>query len=237
MQIIVSAKGKVVSVKVLTGHPMLIQTAIDAVRTWKYEPFRDTHGAETEITTEVAVRFPPLPPETDKESAARRKFFPLDDECRALVNAEKYADAEAKCRAAVAVSNDLPENAAIERSMARAYLAHSLYLQGRVTEAIPLYRESLQITQAHARPDDADLASDYENLARALVEDGQYIEADALYATSISTFEAAIHALPSRRDNYQRRLKRALTEYAALKEKLDDPGAAEQLRQRAAAVP
>jgi len=45
--------------------------------------------------------------------------------------------------------------------------------------------------------------------------------ADGLYATAVSTFEASVLSvlnLPEMKENYTRRLKRSLNEYAQLKE-------------------
>jgi TonB family protein len=51
LQVTVNAQGSVENVKVVTGHPLLIQAAIDAVKNWKYEPQADT------VTTIATVNF------------------------------------------------------------------------------------------------------------------------------------------------------------------------------------
>ena len=41
LELIIAADGKVKSAKVLGGHPLLAESALDAVRRWVYEPGHD----------------------------------------------------------------------------------------------------------------------------------------------------------------------------------------------------
>lgn len=41
LELIIAADGKVKSAKVLGGHPLLAESAMDAVRRWVYEPAHD----------------------------------------------------------------------------------------------------------------------------------------------------------------------------------------------------
>ena len=54
IQVVVSPAGKVRSTKVVGGHPLLIQAALDAVRRWKFEP------ANEESSLVVEVKFKPV---------------------------------------------------------------------------------------------------------------------------------------------------------------------------------
>ncbi len=234
LHIIVSPTGEVSSVNVVNGHPMLVPAAVEAVRKWRYKPFTDKNVAVA-VAADVEMDFPGGMSES--ESAVRNKFFPMENQCRSLINKGHYLDAEMKCRQAVELSNQLPKEVVLERSSARALLANSLFLQRRVTEAIPIYEEALQLDKGCLKPNDADLATDYQNLGRAYGVIGALTKADTLYAPSISTFEAAIDNLPDMRENYTRRLKRALNEYAQLKDAQGQSGAAEELRRKAATLP
>lgn len=229
----ISALGAVSFIKVISGPPMLTPSAMDAVRKWKYKPFIEEQKP-TAVETDVELFFPGGM--SAAESATRNKFFPIEDECRRLLDGGKYADSERQCRKAIELSNELPKDAILERSAPRSLLGHSILLQGRVAEAVPLYEEALALDKGYRKPDDADLASDYANLARAYSLLGQFAKADGLYATSVQTFEAAIQSLPEMKENYSRRLKRTLNEYANLKEAAHDSAAAKQLRQKAATL-
>jgi TonB family protein len=233
LRIVISPSGDVAGVKVLEGHPILVPSAVEAVKKWKYKPFSEGN-VPIPVTTTVEIEYPGGM--SQKESEVRSRYFPVADECRSLLKANKYADAERKCRQAVDISNELPTEVVLERSSARAFLANSIILQGRAGEAIPWYEEALALDKGYLKANDADLASDYANLGRAYGAIGDLAKADSLYSTAVSTFEGAIQNLPSMKENYTRRLKRTLLEYAELKDAQGEGEAAEKLRKKAAAL-
>ena len=53
VQVVVSPDGKVKSTKLVGGHPLLVQSAMDAVRKWKFE------SGSGEISGVVEVKFQP----------------------------------------------------------------------------------------------------------------------------------------------------------------------------------
>ena len=52
----VSATGNITAVKVLSGDGLLTKAAIDAVKQWKYKPYR-LNGEPVEIQTQITVNF------------------------------------------------------------------------------------------------------------------------------------------------------------------------------------
>jgi protein TonB len=56
LQAKISPTGKVTNLQVITGPPMLRQSAIDAVKTWQYKPFT-LDGQPTEVDTTINVVF------------------------------------------------------------------------------------------------------------------------------------------------------------------------------------
>jgi len=48
--------GSIQNLQLISGHPMLVQSALDAVRQWKYKPYL-LNGEPVEVDTEVAVNF------------------------------------------------------------------------------------------------------------------------------------------------------------------------------------
>jgi protein TonB len=52
----ISKTGRVVNVKVMSGPPMLRQSAIDAVKTWQYKPYT-LNGEPTDVDTTINVNF------------------------------------------------------------------------------------------------------------------------------------------------------------------------------------
>ena len=53
---LIGRDGRVQSLRVLNGHPMLAQAALDAVRQWRFRPYR-LNGEAVEVETEVTVNF------------------------------------------------------------------------------------------------------------------------------------------------------------------------------------
>ena len=233
LRLTVSPSGHVVDVRTLSGNPILANAAVEAARQWTYKPFQ-VQGRPLQVATDIELEFPGGM--SAEEGAVRSRFFPLEDKCRDLLDRREYSSAEATCRQAVQLSDQLPTDAVLERSSPRSLLGHSIYLQQRYTEAVPIYEEALKLDQGYLKSNDADLASDYWNLGRAFGKIGDLQKADDLFAKAVSTFEAAILNLPDMKENYTRRLKRCLNEYSQLKAARGDDQAADQLQKKAAAL-
>jgi TonB family protein len=235
LDITISPEGKVSSVKVLSGHPMIAPAFVDAVKKWQYKPFiQDGHGIAVVTKVEWSV---PSASRTNTEQKALKDYYPAFQTCYQMVHDRKNSDAEKKCSEAVALSDELPANRIIERSSSRTFLAHTLIAEHRPDEAIPLYQKALEISKGVEHSEsDADFASEHANLARAYFIVGQLDKADVLYAQSVTIFEAAIVALPSMKDNYTARLRSTLLEYAKLKNARGEADSAKALEQKAAGL-
>ena len=53
---IIGKDGSVQQLEVLTGHPLLVQAALDAVRQWRYRPTL-LNGEPVEVDTTIDVIF------------------------------------------------------------------------------------------------------------------------------------------------------------------------------------
>jgi TonB family protein len=56
LKVVISKTGDVVNVQLVSGHPMLAPSAIEAVKQWKYKPFL-VNGEPFEVETNVSVNF------------------------------------------------------------------------------------------------------------------------------------------------------------------------------------
>jgi TonB family protein len=229
-EIVIALDGSVESVKITSGPPLLSQAATAAIKQWKFDPFIE-NGDAIRVRTSVEVAFPGQM--SQDEQASRQTFFPVDDKCRQLVKEQNYSEAEKTCSDAVALSNKLPADAVLERSGAQSLLGHALLLQGKTDEALPHYQEALKLDLTYLKLDDADLASDYANLGRAYFRLGDFEKGDQLFSKAVDTFEAAILNLPRMKDNYTRRLKNTLLEYAQFTRAAGQNDEADALEQKA----
>jgi periplasmic protein TonB len=56
LRAIISREGRIENLQVLSGHPMLVPAAIDAVRQWRYQPYI-LNGQPIEVETQITVNF------------------------------------------------------------------------------------------------------------------------------------------------------------------------------------
>lgn len=56
LKAVIGADGKIKSLTVASGHPLLVDAALDAVRHWTYQPTL-LNGIPVEVKTEILVRF------------------------------------------------------------------------------------------------------------------------------------------------------------------------------------
>ena len=56
MQAVISKDGSIEDLKVISGHPMLVPAAIDAVKQWKYKPYI-LNGEPVVVDTQITVNF------------------------------------------------------------------------------------------------------------------------------------------------------------------------------------
>src|SRR5262249_13118104 len=56
LQATISKTGAIENLRGVSGHPILIQAALDAVRQWKYKPY-ELNGEPVEVETTIKVQF------------------------------------------------------------------------------------------------------------------------------------------------------------------------------------
>jgi len=56
LQAVISKSGTIENLQVLSGHPMLVRAALDAVRQWRYRPYF-LNGEAVEVETQITVNF------------------------------------------------------------------------------------------------------------------------------------------------------------------------------------
>ena len=56
LKAVISKDGRIQNLTLISGHPLLVQAAIDAVRQWTYKP-TVLNGNPVEVDTEIDVTF------------------------------------------------------------------------------------------------------------------------------------------------------------------------------------
>jgi protein TonB len=56
LEAVINKEGRIEELKVVSGHPMLVQAALAAVQQWEYQPTM-LNGAPVEVITTIDVNF------------------------------------------------------------------------------------------------------------------------------------------------------------------------------------
>jgi len=186
LQATIAADGNVIAVKSVSGHPILIQAALDAVRQWRYQPFL-LNGQPIQVLADVEVAFA-LPPVTGVRDIAER--YRLEQtECAGLDNEEKYAEADAACQKALATAKELTDPLYdMDRQYAYHFASHVAWKLNRGAEALEDARQEVNLI-SDMTPSRTIVMS-HLDLARSYDLRGQPSEAEAEYRTIENAFDA-----------------------------------------------
>jgi TonB family protein len=239
LKVTISKDGAVTAVNIVSGHPMLAPAAVQAVKQWQYKPFT-VDGQAAEVSTMIEVPFSMGISEADykKEQEAADNYFKQDEKCRGLVQAKQYQEAESSCRAAVELVEKLPTERRNERRVAYEFLGHSLFSQGKFSDAVSLYRQELTVAQQSLRQYEAELGYAYRDVARGLHATGDLKEARSNYELAENTLEEAHDHIESEflKNKYSETLKSVLRDYALLLRQSGDTAAADAAEQKANSI-
>jgi protein TonB len=56
LRAVIGKDGSIINLQLVSGHPMLVQSALDAVKQWRYKPYL-LNGEPVEVDTEILVNF------------------------------------------------------------------------------------------------------------------------------------------------------------------------------------
>ena len=151
LEIVVSQTGTVESIKVNSGHPLLIGAALDAVKKRRYKP-HTLEGQPTGFATIVEIPFSFGIPKDEYETQQqlRDTYFTEDGKCRDHLGKRQWADAEKSCKSAFEIADKLPDEEGLIKFMASANVGNAMFAQRRFQDAFPFYTRSLGYAQARA---------------------------------------------------------------------------------------
>jgi TonB family protein len=205
LKILVTAKGIVDQVEVVSGHPLLVQGAIDTVRQWKFKPYVE-YGRATPFTTELQIPFMLDIPKEERELREEFKRLVLEGQ-KALKTGDKTG-AEKSLRQAVALGEKLPDDYYLDFTAGLEALGGVYLRQRKYQEAELQYQRELQILRRHLQPDESEIGGALVNLALVYDLLGRADEAEAYYTQGATIFEkqAAETQVEEMKRNYQETL-------------------------------
>lgn len=241
ISVVINAKGEVTSEKVLSGPPMLLQAALDAVKQWQFTPFQ-TNGVDAPVTASVSVSFklqqngPPSNPDQEKAAQA---WFPLSEACRGTLAAHKADEALDFCKQALDMSlkaGDSSSSDQLARLDSHQFYGHALLMAGRAPEA--LEQENLAFIEALKCVTDKDEEYAGPLFWRAIAEANLGKDDSAVndFLAAESTLRSAITKLPNMKKNYSQYLAAVMGQHAALLDRMGKKTDADKLRADAAAL-
>lgn len=242
VEAVVSERGVVTSANAISGHPLLQDAAVRAVKRRKYK----THtvgGEPVPFIAEVDIRFPPgllagaQRQDHERQEQLARRYFEEADKCRDLVRGEKWKEAEESCRVNVRIAEQLSDNRSIERMGAYEMFGHVLRGQRRYGEALEYYNRALDAVRSELTEKDAELGRLYGDMAITHHLLRELDKARELYSKAERIFQLA-HAsiggggadevVDEMKQSYMKSLKKLL-EYHLLA--AEDAGAASEVEE------
>lgn len=186
LQINIDKQGHVIAVKPLTGSPMLISAASDAVRVWIYKPFL-VNDVPAVVTTTVTVHFQ-LP---EGEQKNDQDFHRALEECNDLLRRNVSASQSiAACRQAAAAADDLTGPYYTDRRTAYVYYATALLRGQQAKEAVTAGEKAIAFSRKYH--DESSIAYAVTGQAKAM--SGDLAGADRDLETAEQSERKALHA-------------------------------------------
>lgn len=230
LNIVISSEGKVVDVRELGGHPILIQAAIDAVNQWQYKPYL-VHGEPQAVATIVHVKFT-LPGDPQAVQYPEGDYYLQESLCKGLLDEEAFDEAEPACALLPGLAEKVDIKKSTDREQAYKYAGMAYYRVSKYRDAATAWQHQLAIVKDRAIPNDPDLGWAYSNVALALAGTGDMAEARANWEQAKNILEAAHKQSPDD-DDVSDRLRRVLTDYAKFLRRVGDSAKAEMLEKEA----
>lgn len=236
LQVVISNTGTVESVKVLSGSPLLAQAAVDAVKQWQYKPF-SVDGRPVAASTEVEVPFSLGISDTayQVEQKNNEDYFKREDECRNLLKAHQYSEAEPPCTSSVELAEKLPQERQMERVTANDLAGQALLYERKFDEALSFFQSEVAIGETSLKPTDAELGYAYHHVALGYHATGDTQKAQLYYERAESTLRAAREHIDSDflKNEYAKALQAELRDYIVLLQQTGQTDAAVKAQQRA----
>ena len=236
--ILVSENGLVTDVKLLSGHPLLNDGAVNSVRQSKYRSYSQK-GAAMPFSAEVDITFLPGVSEKDYERDLKLAgpYFEQEVKCRDLVNESKWREAEAVCVANLGMVDKLGRHRALVKVRAYQIAASVMLSQDRYKEALNYLNRALGIGKADLNDDEVALGEVLVTLGFTYSKMGKFGNARKQFAKGEETLQLAYDKNSFFRARCLPQLKKAL-EYHILAAEAD--GAAKEaiaLKNRLASLP
>jgi TonB family protein len=238
LEITITDQGSVANPKPVSGHPILIPAAVDAVKQWEFEPFL-VNGSAVPVRSPIKVAFG-----LGAGAELRGSYLNKETECSQLLLKDKFTAAEIPCRKALDVADKLPEGFEADKMRAYGNAGTIAFRLGKLQESVEYFQKQLAFAgQLTPRPI---VGQAHASLAHAYEATGSMPDADTEYTAAEKALESAMTELEGRRGelkpaafngvkaSYSHNLSILLEDHAKLLRKMGKAAEAQALEQKAA---
>jgi len=225
----ISREGAVTDVKAFMGHPLLLNSALQAVKQWTYQPFV-VDGVAVPVRTPVYLLFV-----TGPGAEEARKYFLQEIECTDLLHAKRFDEAASSCNNALQTANQLGSDPLSFKADAYSHAGQAAFQLTRFSEAVQDFQESLKLGKR-------DSFEAHHDLAAALRSAGQAEQAESEYRACENALDGQSKQLQQinsdevrsrQKAQLQKRLSQILQEHAALLREMGRNTEADNLERQA----
>jgi tetratricopeptide (TPR) repeat protein len=230
IEVCVSEAGEVLT-KPVSGHPILIPSAIESAKKWRFKP---SEAGPFKTVLEIPFSQGNSTAQIADEEKINDRFFAEEDKCRESLHTNDLESALKRCKNAIELVEKLPKERANERRGAYQLTGHAYFDQRKFEEALGYYRTELEIGSASLKPGQAELAYAYHDVALACHALGRVSEAAENDAKAEQTMaQAREHiVLEELKPKYAATLKQIREHYLLLLQQTGQTAAAADLQIR-----
>ena len=240
VDVTVSESGRIASTKLISGHPLVVPAALDAIKKRRYTPYVADGGPTSFVATvEIAFSMGVPKEQYERQQALSDKYFKLEDKCRALFKSGEWNVAEQACKAAVPSADQLGDHQGLTKMGAYENVGHTLLAQGRYQESLDYYSRAFEFAQSSLKGTDAELGYAYRNLAMANHGLRNLEAALKLYAKAEQTIRLARERIEGEdfKIRYDKALRETLKYHLLAAEEAGSIAEAQDIRKRLGAIP
>lgn len=230
----VNADGNVTGMALVSGPPMLVQSAGAAVMGWKFSPFQ-VDGKTSAVTVELKLAFPTLEPrpETKVDEKVAESFFRKKRSCTDAVENKSWPKATELCKEAITIANDFPEEAvrALEIEQAHEAYGQALVGSGHLDDALNQFQTAAKMARVYLYPWNYARALYLCAATEALM--GNEAAANSDYSIAENSYREAVTKAPWMTAANEHSLAEVLVHHASLADKMGKTSEATEMREEA----
>jgi TonB family protein len=189
----IDTSGNVESLKLVSGHPMLVPAAVGYLRQWIFRPFYDGTTRVPAITR-ITVHYSLYASQAERDSELHflQTYWPAWKAGEAALAQQDYVTAKQQYTIARDEAAKLAQANWQELANALARLGAVEYRQKNYPAAEPYLLESLQIQENHRGADAPEVADGLGNLGELYMAEQQYGKAEPILLKAVDMYDARL---------------------------------------------